>query len=212
MSNWYDRVTRVVMAGSFAILAGSVGVSVAHGDDSPQVTICHLPPGDPTNVQLITVGAPAVPAHVANHGDAVCADGDSDCCADPSGEVCTNLQDDVNNCGTCGNACSEGQVCTLGECVTPCVDILLDCDPSSPVLEHVCGVGLHTLQPFTAQNISYVVFGADVTSVDLIHCTDATALSGQTLSISSDTNLCFLTGGCCSTTRWNDRVCSIEIF
>ena len=33
-----------------------------------KVTICHLPPGNPANSQTITVGAAAVPAHLA-HGD-----------------------------------------------------------------------------------------------------------------------------------------------
>jgi hypothetical protein len=32
------------------------------------VTICHVPPGNPANAHSITVGAPAVPAHLA-HGD-----------------------------------------------------------------------------------------------------------------------------------------------
>ena len=34
-----------------------------------KVLICHLPPGNPANVHEICVGAPAVAAHVANHGD-----------------------------------------------------------------------------------------------------------------------------------------------
>lgn len=117
MRSWSERVSRVVVAGSFALLAGSVGVGTAHADAVPQVTICHLPPGNPTNVQLITVGAPAVAAHVANHGDAVCADGASDCCANETGEVCTNLQDDPNNCGTCGTTCGHRETCSAGECV-----------------------------------------------------------------------------------------------
>ena len=33
-----------------------------------KVTICHIPPGNPDNAHTITVGAPAVPAHLA-HGD-----------------------------------------------------------------------------------------------------------------------------------------------
>ena len=34
----------------------------------PKKTICHIPPGNPNNAHTITVGAPAVPAHLA-HGD-----------------------------------------------------------------------------------------------------------------------------------------------
>lgn len=38
---------------------------------SNKVTICHIPPGNPGNAHTITVGASAVPAHQANHGDAL---------------------------------------------------------------------------------------------------------------------------------------------
>jgi hypothetical protein len=39
-------------------------------DDSwSMTTICHIPPGNPANAHTIIVGAPAVPAHVGNHGD-----------------------------------------------------------------------------------------------------------------------------------------------
>jgi len=45
-----------------------------NGND--KVTICHRPPGNPSNEHTITVGASAVPAHLA-HGDHLgsCADG-----------------------------------------------------------------------------------------------------------------------------------------
>ncbi|HEX2568997.1 MAG TPA: hypothetical protein VH877_05505 [Polyangia bacterium] len=35
-----------------------------------KVTICHIPPGNPANAHTITVGAPAVKAHLA-HGDTI---------------------------------------------------------------------------------------------------------------------------------------------
>jgi hypothetical protein len=34
-----------------------------------KVTICHIPPGNPDNRHTITIGAPAVAAHLENHGD-----------------------------------------------------------------------------------------------------------------------------------------------
>ena len=40
-------------------------------------------------------------------------------CAAPTvncGGVCRNTQTDANNCGSCGNACPAGQVCTAGAC------------------------------------------------------------------------------------------------
>ena len=47
----------------------------------PKVTICHVPPGNPDNAHFITVGEPALPAHVA-HGDTL----GEEC---PSGPVCS---------------------------------------------------------------------------------------------------------------------------
>jgi hypothetical protein len=37
----------------------------------PKVTICHIPPGNPENRHTITIGASAVAAHVAEHGDEI---------------------------------------------------------------------------------------------------------------------------------------------
>ncbi len=34
-----------------------------------KVTICHIPEGNPENRHTITIAAPAVAAHVRNHGD-----------------------------------------------------------------------------------------------------------------------------------------------
>ena len=98
MRIWADRLSRVVMVGSFAVLAGSVGVGIAYGDP---VRICHLPPGNPTNVQLITVGAPAVPAHLA-HGDLL-----ADCAG-----ICGGTTQ-VDCAGTCGGT---AQVDCAGTC------------------------------------------------------------------------------------------------
>ena len=44
------------------------------GGGEEKVTICHRPPGNPANEHTITVGAPAVPAHLA-HGDSIGACG-----------------------------------------------------------------------------------------------------------------------------------------
>ncbi len=111
-------VNRFVLVACCALAFG--GVRVAAAASGPKVRICHFPPGNPANVQVITVGAPAVPAHIANHNDAVCPAGDSDCCfggSHPS--VCTNFATDANNCGACGTVCSAGATCTGGLCVAP---------------------------------------------------------------------------------------------
>jgi hypothetical protein len=43
-------------------------VSAAQGAGRTKVVVCHIPPGNPANAHTITIGAPAVPAHLA-HGD-----------------------------------------------------------------------------------------------------------------------------------------------
>jgi hypothetical protein len=91
-----------------------------------------------------------------------------------------------------------------------CVDIYKHCtfsESGQTVLETVCGDGVHYLEEFTAENISYVDFKGTTTSVRLHHCDGE-----STLDIFEDTNLCSLEGGCCSEGfRWNDRVCAVEI-
>jgi len=60
--------TAAVQAASASGGDGSVSAQAAE----PKVTICHVPPGNPDNAHTITIGAPAVPAHLANHpGDAI---------------------------------------------------------------------------------------------------------------------------------------------
>ncbi len=112
---YFDRVSRVVLgAGVVLLLAGARSGLAA---PAAKVTLCHVPPGNPANVQLVSVGAPAVGAHM-KHGDAVCAAGDSACCVTGGSATCTSLQDDADNCGACGHACAAGQTCTAGTCVT----------------------------------------------------------------------------------------------
>lgn len=51
-----------------AVLFVAAPASQAQGGGQEKVTICHVPPGNPDDAHTITVGAPAVPAHLA-HGD-----------------------------------------------------------------------------------------------------------------------------------------------
>jgi hypothetical protein len=151
------QTLRDVRSALFALAAscGWIVVNVGMGVAAPVqlVTICHLPPGNPGNAQLITVGAPAVPAHVRLHGDAVCAPGNTDCCADPSGEVCTNLGSDVDNCGGCNVVCAAGDVCLSGACTCPvagdtncsgtCTDLMNDPN-NCGACGNVCPTGVCT--------------------------------------------------------------------
>ena len=52
----------------------------AAGAGEEKVTICHIPPGNPDNAHTVTVGAPAVPAHLA-HGDTL-----GECFTPPPGD------------------------------------------------------------------------------------------------------------------------------
>lgn len=56
----------------FFLAAAALMLSVAPMSWSEdQVTICHFPPGNPANMQIITIGTSAVPFHFSNHaGDA----------------------------------------------------------------------------------------------------------------------------------------------
>lgn len=55
------------------------------------------------------------------HG-ADCADGESVCAG-----ACANLDSDRDNCGSCGNACGDGLVCSFGQCVEGCDNGLVRC-------------------------------------------------------------------------------------
>ena len=58
------RLSLGLVAALFALgVAWLQGVSAQQA----QVTICHVPPGNPDNPQTITIGAPAAEAHLRNH-------------------------------------------------------------------------------------------------------------------------------------------------
>ena len=84
-------------------------------------------------------------------GECECPQGQTDC----SGE-CVDCESDANNCGTCGNVCTNGNICNNGQCECPqgqincsgeCVDITSDenncgmCGNSCPGEGHVCNNG-----------------------------------------------------------------------
>jgi hypothetical protein len=98
-------------------------------------------------------------------------------------------------------------------CGLPCISVHEDCDPNSAVNATFCGAGPHAVvTPAGRDPISYVKFlSPGIQSVTLTHCIDASTLSGQTLDIFGDTNLCDLEGGDAGNPRWNDSVCFVEI-
>jgi hypothetical protein len=132
----------------FVVALGLALGSVALAAPVEKVTICHFPPGNPDNAQVISVGEPAVEPHVTQHNDAVCADDDSDCCfgSADAASVCTNFATDVNNCGDCGMVCTLSNArpaCTDGTCtVAACEPGFGDCD-SDP--SNGCETSLDTI-------------------------------------------------------------------
>lgn len=92
---------------------------LAFAAPNPKVTICHLPPGNPSNYQTITISSSALKAHLG-HGDlgGACP---NDCnlvsnaCDDAN--LCTN--DVCNSDGTCSHSpinCNDGNSCTNDTC------------------------------------------------------------------------------------------------
>ena len=84
-------------------------VAAAQSADG-KVTICHIPPGNPANAHEITVGEPAVRAHVEQHGDRVggcCVQvgepckTNSDCCQDQAKLSC-RVDPSSPTGGSCG--------------------------------------------------------------------------------------------------------------
>jgi hypothetical protein len=67
------RRRRTTLLTVLLLVVSSLGMANAAGRE--KVTICHIPPGNPGNAHTISVGAPAVPAHLG-HGDTLgrCAD------------------------------------------------------------------------------------------------------------------------------------------
>jgi hypothetical protein len=139
-------VLRGLVGGSVAVVATKTGSALA----ADKVTICHFPPENPANVQVISVGSAALPEHQA-HGDFELID----CCVDSE---CSGLTDqcnvDVCDWGTCsaspaneGYACvtedgGDG-VCSEGVCEPPSNEVpLFNCGPG-----YTCPTGATTFDP-----------------------------------------------------------------
>ncbi len=107
-----DGLNRFVLAASFAVATVCVAGGAAHG-----ATICHYPPGNPSNVQIIIVGDAALPAHLA-HGDKL-----QDCAGVCGG---TKVRDCAGVCG--GTAVPDCAGVCDGSGVKDCAGV---CDGSA---------------------------------------------------------------------------------
>jgi hypothetical protein len=93
--------TLLLAACTESIETGGSVHALGHQQDCPptKVLICHMPPGNPTNVQEICVGPSAVAAHVSNHGDHLGACYPAECTPND------------NPCGDALPPCCTGFVC-----------------------------------------------------------------------------------------------------
>jgi len=91
-------------------------------------------------------GTVCPPGRECSGGSCVCAAGTTECARNPLGGLtprkgwntfCTNTQNDEDNCGVCGNACSSTKVCRNGQCT--CREGEVYCD-SCPEGEPSCDV------------------------------------------------------------------------
>ncbi|MFV9646532.1 MAG: hypothetical protein ACNYWU_11980 [Desulfobacterales bacterium] len=85
-----------------------------------KITVCHVPPGNPSNFHDITISENALQAHL-DHGDFV-----GSCL-----ENCAALCDD-------GDACTQDYVTENGECVCLEQHPPVDCDDSNPCTADSC--------------------------------------------------------------------------
>jgi len=129
-------ILRGMFTGGAALLATKAGSGLAA--QPAKVTICHYPPGNRSNVQVLSVSPSAVAAHVANHGDTVLGTVASciscgDVCTAP--DACTPASCDVNGCNTV-SACTGVETCGGGGTVGAC-----GCTSDDPAVtcEGLCG-------------------------------------------------------------------------
>ncbi len=143
MPRLHRIIVFLVLSCPLAVFAGAPKSAQA----GSEVTICHIPPGDPANAHTIVVDSHSVPAHLA-HGDhlGACAPA----CQDPGG-TCTS---DTDCCGgTCttsgqccmndGGSCETGADCCGGlECTGSYKTCASDCTIGPELGGDYCGLGL----------------------------------------------------------------------
>jgi len=79
-------------------------------------------------------------------------------------DTCKDLQTDLNNCGSCGNTCADGDYCSAGVCKTPTVPNVQKCVESRCEKYLTCSKGNSCLCIATAEGTGACVSPAS-------HCT-----------------------------------------
>ena len=114
------------------------------------------------------------------------------------GKTCTNLLQDVANCGKCDNACTAGQVCSAGSCAVSCQQGLVNCNGTCVNLKtdpKNCGACTSTCK--TGQQC--------LSGTCTLSCqTGLTNCSGTCVNLKTNLSNC----GVCGTTCKAGEVCS----
>ena len=126
------------MCAAFFVFAAIAAIPQVAADQTtaPNVTICHIPPGNPANAHVIYVSQSALPAHLG-HGDSVgpscgCSATEGVSCGANQPPCCAGLKcvADITGAFTCvvgtssnplppGGACTDSSQCDAAHPCTP---------------------------------------------------------------------------------------------
>lgn len=145
IARWTRRVAVGLPAGvlGFGIAALALSASAA-AQPRPRVTVCHVPPGNPSAAVTLVINASALDTHL-RHGDtagpcpAPCVI-DADC---DDGDPCTEdfCEDATQVCRNSAKRCEDGDACTVDSCNPTsgaCVAAPVVCAPGLACSEGTC--------------------------------------------------------------------------
>ena len=159
------KKTRALRSGAHLLLIAGLTTGVAYAEK--KVTVCHVPHGNPSNSQTISVGEAAVSAHLG-HGDQIGA------C--PSG------------CLLNASLCDDGNACTSDSCGAngECHHAPVSCDDGNPCTADLCD----------AQTGCYSVANEGATCDDQNACTQNDACAGTVCRGTSIPGCCATSAEC----------------
>ncbi|GAB7332106.1 hypothetical protein MBLNU13_g03990t1 [Cladosporium sp. NU13] len=99
-------------------------------------------------------------------------------------DTCKDLQSDVNNCGSCGNTCGDGQTCSAGQCKTPAIPVSPGCAAATCRTFVSCGNNNNCICATTPGNSGVCIYGSTPCSNPT--CSEnADCASGQVCAINT---------------------------